>query len=203
MAFRKAKHLIDVPCAITELQSQELYAEDLYLEAADRLIRQGLSSTPNAAAGVAAQKLARGYQVERLTLTDVQVDIAAADDYGSVKLVDLPDSNVLILGAIMNCTAVADGTAITDVTTVDYAIGTAALASTDFSGSGEKDICPEKDVAASGVSQNATTGTEANNLVAKGTNAVYLNAQAAISADGWVQFTGTIDLIFVDLGAES
>lgn len=198
MAVKKTKHKIGVPCEIPELQSN-----NLYLESVARRMVQGLSSTPNTAAGVTGEKLARAYQVERLTLTSVGIEIDEANDYASVKLVDLPSSNVMILGAIVDVVCTVDGVVITDPEDIDYAIGTAALASIDFSGSGEKDICPEADVAAAGVMQLATSSTEANNFQAKGTNAVYLNIQATIATTATQTFNGTIDLIYVDLGSES
>lgn len=181
----------------------DLHTRDLYLESAERKISQGLSSTPNAAGGVTAEKLARAYQVERLTLAAAEIEIDEANDYGSLKLVDLPSSNVLILGAIVDLVCTVDGVVVTDPEDIDYAIGTAALASTDFSGSGEKDVCPEADVAALGVMQLATTATEANLFKAKGTNAVYLNIQATIATTATQTFNGTIDLVYVDLGSES
>lgn len=178
------------------------WIKDLYLEAV-RKVRQGLSSTPNTSAGVTAEKLARGYQVERLTLSDVEIEIDEANDYGSVKLVDLPSSNVLILGAVVDLVCTVDGTVITDPEDIDYAIGTAALASVDFSNSGEKDIVDEADVAALGVMQAASGASQVNLFKAKGTNAVYLNIQATIATTATQSFAGTIDLIFVDLGSES
>jgi len=198
MAFPKAKHVIPMPCEIPQLQS-----DNLYLESAGRKVSQGLSSTPNAAGGVTAEKLARGYQVERLTLTAAGIEIDEANDYASLKLVDLPSSNVLILGAIVNLVCTVDGTVITDPEDIDYAIGTAALASTDFSGSGEKDIVDEADVAAAGVMQAASGSTQVNLFKAKGTNAVYLNIQATIATTATQTFAGTIDLIYVDLGSQS
>ena len=167
------------------------------------LIRQGLAATPNTAAGVALAKQARSYRVDKLTLTGVEIEIDEANDYGSVKLVDLPDSNILILGAIVDLVCTVDGTVITDPEDIDYAIGTLALTSIDFSNSGEKDITPEADVAAAGVMQLASSGTEANLFKAKGTNAVYLNIQAAIATTAIQSFAGSIDLLYVDLGAES
>ena len=168
-------------------------------------IDMGLAVTPNTAGGVtrSGDKRNRGFQYEILTLTDVVTSIDEADDYGSVKLLDLPSSNLILAGCIFDCTAEADGTGITDVTTVDYALGTVALTSTDFSNAGEKNVLPEKDVAALGVAQNIVTATEKNLFLAKATASIYLNAQATITTSGTVTWNGTVYLAYIDLGAES
>jgi hypothetical protein len=198
MTFPKAKHVIPVPCEIPQLQS-----DNLYLESAGRKISQGLSSTPNTAGGVTAEKLARGYQVERLTLTAAEIEIDEANDYGSLKLVDLPASNIIVAGVVVNLVCTVDGTVITDPEDIDYAVGTAALASTDFSNAGEKNLVGENDVAALGVMQAAVSDTEDSLFLAAGAKAVYLNIQATIGTTATQSFAGTVDLIYLDLGSES
>lgn len=167
------------------------------------LLRQGLASVPNAAAGVSADKQARAFRVEKLALADVEIEIDEANDYGSVKLVDLPDSNIVILGAIVDLVCTVDGVVITDPEDIDYAIGTVAITSVDFSNAGEDNLTPEADVAAAGVMQLASDTNTNNVFVGKGTNAVYLNIQSAIVTTATQSFSGSIDLIFVDLGSES
>jgi len=188
----------------TRLFAPDLYTRDLYLESAERKISQGLSATPNTAGGVTAEKLARAYQVERLTLTAAAIEIDEANDYGSIKLVDLPDSNIVILGVIVDLVCTEDDVVITDPEDIDYAIGTVAITSTDFSNAGEDNLTPEADVAALGVMQHASDTNTNNVFLAKGaTNKVFLNIQATIATTATQTFAGTVDLIFVDLGSES
>ena len=197
MTFPKAKHVIPVPTEIPQLQSENFYSG---LRKSD----QGLSATPNAAGLVTGAKFMRACQVEKLTLAATPIEIDETNDYGSVKLVDLPDSNIMILGVIVDLVCTVDGTVITDPEDIDFAIGTVAITSTDFSNAGEDDLTPEADVAALGVMQLASDANTYNVLVAKGaTNKVFLNIQATIATTAIQTFAGSIDLIYVDLGSES
>jgi hypothetical protein len=195
MAFQKAKHKIDVPCEIPELQ-----VNNLYMESAGRKVRQGESSTPNTAGGVTCEKLARGFQLERLTLTDAEIEIDEANDYGSIKLVDLPTTNLIVAGVIVDLTCTVDGTVISDPEDIDYAVGTTAVTSTNFSNAGEKNLIAENDVAALGVMQAQVTGTEDMLFLGTGAKAVYLNIQATIGTTATQSFAGTVDIMYVDLG---
>lgn len=159
--------------------------------------------TANVASGVKLENLARPVRVARLTLTDVEVSIAAASDFGSVKLIDFPAGTIVVFGVNLDLVAVADGSVITDVTAVDYAVGTAALASTDFSGAGEDNLVAENDVAALGVMNARTTAALGLPLTLNaGNNDVYLNVQAAVaSGTGTVTFSGTVDIFYFDIGS--
>jgi hypothetical protein len=84
---------------------------------------------------------------------------------------------------------------------IDWALGTVALTSTDFSNAGEKNVVTEADVAALGVMQKATATAEANVGLAQGSNALYLNIQATIGTTATQSFSGTIRLYYIDLGA--
>ena len=161
----------------------------------------GDAVTPNTAAGVTRTSLARPPRVERMTLTDVEVDIAEADDFGSVKLCDLPAGTCAVLG--LNADLVVTGDAvITDVTAIDYAFGSVAISSTDFSNAGEDDLTAEGNVAAMGVINARTTAALSPPIYYDaGSNAVYLNLQATIATDATVTVSGTVDLIYVDLGS--
>lgn len=167
------------------------------------VIDNGDSVTPNIAAGVSIDTRARPVRMARLTLTGVEVDIAAADDFGSVKLLDFPAGTVIVLGVNLDLVATADGAVITDVTAVDYAVGSVALTSTDFSNAGEDNLVAENDVAAAGVMNARTTAALALPLTLDaGNNDVYLNVQAAVaSGTGTVSFTGTVDVFYFDIGS--
>lgn len=192
------RHKIGVPTEIPEL-----YSTNLRFESDRKLLSQGLSSTPNAAAGVTAVKQIRGFQHEVLTLVGTEIEIDEANDYGSVKLLDFPTSNIIILGAMVDLTCTVDGVVIADPEDIDWAIGTVALTSTDFSNAGEKNIVTEADVAALGVMEAATATAEANVSLAKGANDLFLNIQATIGTTATQSFAGQIDLFFIDLGAQA
>jgi hypothetical protein len=166
-----------------------------------RLIEQGLAVTPNTAGNVNAVKQAKALQMEVLTLTAAEIEIDEANDYGSLKLVDFPSSNIIIVGAQVDLVCTVDGTVITDPEDIDWALGTVALTSTNFSNAGEKNVVTEADVAALGVMQKATATAEANVGLAQGSNALYLNIQATIGTTATQSFSGTIRLYFIDLGA--
>ena len=159
--------------------------------------------TPNAAAGVTMEKLLAVAKKVRFELDGVRITIDADDDFGSVKLCDMPATNILHLGTYVKATATGDGETggVEDITTVDFAIGTAALASIDFSGPGEKNLIPEIDVAALGAIAKVSTSTEACKVLTGETIDVFLNAQAAITADGFVDLDGFVEILYVDLGS--
>lgn len=132
-----------------------------------------------------------------LTVTDLVVSLEAANDYGSAAVATITGGNICILGAVIDLDGTADGAVLTDVTTVDAALGTVAITSTDFSNSGEQNIVAEADVASMGVYE--ASGGGATYLAASGS--IYLNNQAAIGAGtGTVTWNGTIEVTYVDLG---
>lgn len=166
------------------------------------IIDNGESVTPNTAAGVSLETRVRPMRMALLTLTSVPVSIAAAQDFGSVKLLDFPANSIMIMGVNVNLVASPDAV-VTDVTTIDYAIGTAALASTDFSNAGEDNLVAENDVAAQGVMNVRSTAALSLPLVFDaGNNDIYLNVQAAVaSGTGVPTFSGTVEVFYIDLGS--
>lgn len=139
----------------------------------------------------------------RLTLTAERLTILEANDYGSIELVTLPNKNVLFLGLVMDLTATGDGEAggVETITNVDLAVGSVATTSTDFSNAGEKAYMPKIDVQAAGVSEGKSTSSEAPVIIAAGaSNKFVLNASCSITADGYIDLTGWIDVFYLDLG---
>lgn len=167
------------------------------------IVDHGDAVTPNLAAGVKVENLARPVRLARLTLTNVAISITAAQDFGSIKLLDFPAGTVIVFGVNLDLVATVDGTVLTDVTAIDYAVGTVALATTDFSGAGEDNLVAENDVAALGVMNARTTAALALPLTLNaGNNDVYLNAQAAVaSGTGVVTLNGTVDVFYMDIGS--
>jgi hypothetical protein len=168
------------------------------------LISNGQRTSPTASITVAE----KGSVIHRsvLSLAAKSVSVLAANDYGSTKLVDLPNTNILIVGCIVDLTATLTGGCLTaGAATVDVAIGTVATTTTAFSNAGEKNLCPKIDMSAGGVAQGANTASETNVLIAAGaSNAIYLNVGEVISPpDGTVVFSGLITILYVDLGVHA
>lgn len=146
----------------------------------------------------------------RVQLVDAVVSCSAANDYGSLKLVDLPDRNVLVLQAELVGTVVFSG----DFATNDdpsIGVGTAAASNSTLATTMQNVIAKTdftnitKDAAnAIAASFLGATGDAANLLIADGaSNALYLNVggNGDILADvGTATFNGTLDVWYVDLG---
>jgi hypothetical protein len=139
----------------------------------------------------------------RLTLTAERLTILEANDYGSIELVTFPNKHILLLGVVMDLTATGDGETggVETITDVDVAIGSVATTSTDFSNAGEKAYMAKVDVQAAGVTEGASTSSEAPVLITAGAaNKLILNASCSITADGYVDLTGWIDVFYIDQG---
>lgn len=164
-------------------------------------LHASLSVTPSTGAVLIPQfqQLRRA----RLKLTSFAIAVAAADDFGSLKLCDLPNSQLLVVGAIVDLDATVTGTG-SSLAAVDLAIGTVATASTNFANAGEKNVVDKLDCTSGGVIDGAAA-TAINLLIAAGaSNALYVNvATGNISTAGVVTLNGYIDIIYVDLGKAS
>lgn len=159
------------------------------------------SLTPTAGTGSRVENLSSLVQRSRFKLTGMVAAVLAANDYGSVKLCDLPNTQILVLGVIVDLSAAVAGTG-SSLANVDLAVGTVATASAAFSNAGEKNLCPKIDCTAQGVIDGASGSTETNVLIAAGaSNAVYLNvATGNITTDGSVTLDGFVDIIYLDIG---
>ncbi len=165
------------------------------------LYDNGLPTAPEST-GVTLTDMATPYRRARINLTGVVVPVTAALDFGSVLIATFPNSNILLLGAVMDLAAVEDGVGITVPEAVDFALGSVPLASVDFSNGGEQDVIAEGDVSAAGVMEGVSSDTEDSQfLAAAADNEIYVNVQATISTDGDVTLDGFVDLVYVDLGA--
>lgn len=162
--------------------------------------------SPTPTTGVAVVEAARMPQLVTLTLTAKAVSVDSGDDFGSVELVTLPNSNLLITACVVDLAATVSGLATETVETVDYAIGTVPTASTNFANAGEDNLTPKIDgvgAAASGTVKGASSSSTINVLVAAAAdNKVYLNVATPVTADtGTITVTGTVKLVVLDLGA--
>lgn len=150
----------------------------------------------------------RGVRHVRLSLTDVEVTVAAADDYGGTKLADLPDSNLMLLAVEVNL-ELTKGLAtngIVGTTDVTVGLGTAVASNATLSGamvnvlSGAALTATDETPAYAAHSQADGTLSYPVQLADSATLALYLNVAAAITADDSITATGTVDLFFVDTG---
>lgn len=168
------------------------------------VIDNGPNVTANAAAGVRTTSLARPPRRVVLTLSSVAVSIAAANDYGSVKLCDLATTtNAMVMGCVLSAAVTVAGTTVVQADNLDVAIGTVATTSTTFANAGEKNILAKQDgvgAAATGTVSGLGTATESDLIIAAGTNAIYLNiSQPVATGTGTATFTGTVVLTIQDL----
>lgn len=155
--------------------------------------------TPTTGAALSTRPLV----TQRITLSGFVVSMAAADDFGGTKLLDLINADLVIVSAVLNLAVVVAGLAVNTAAALDVALGTVTTASAAFSNAGEKDVVPKIDgvgATATGTVIGQGTTTEALKAIAAGaSNALFLNASSAVTTGtGTATFTGTIDLIMVD-----
>lgn len=160
-------------------------------------LRAGADLTPNTAALVT--QTAKGAIIRRATLklSAVVVVVTQALDYGSVKLADLPDGNILFLGAVANLTQTSTGIDTTPAN-VDVAVGTAAASNVTLAGT-MVNLVPKIDSTAGGVVDGASATANVAVFATSNTD-VFLNVSAVTGVDGSVIVSGTIDLFYLDLG---
>jgi hypothetical protein len=146
----------------------------------------------------------------RLTLSGFVVSVTAALDYGGTKLVDLPDSNIHLLGAEFNLTLVKGGVTngLEAAVDLDVGVGT-ATASAQTLATTMIDILEKQDLDTDALSltmavhtQGQSTATMPKQIADSATSALYLNvaSPAGITADDTVTVSGTVDLFYIDLG---
>jgi hypothetical protein len=177
-------------------------------EALSPILRDG-SDLPTPNTGIGMDVTLVTPQKITLKLDAVEIAVAAADDFGSVKLLDWPDANLHVLGAEVNLSIVKGGTTngIVAATDLDIGIGSAAASNATLATT-MIDFLEKIDVnddaltvavtAASTVGQS--TATFPKQIADGATNALYLNLAAAITADDTVAVSGTIDIYVVSLG---
>lgn len=144
----------------------------------------------------------------RLVLTATPIVVTAALDYGSVKLLDLPNRNLLLLGMEVDLDVVKQGNTngIVAATDLSMAVGTAAASSTTLSSTmvdviEAVSITPDTlTVAFERHSNDQSTATFPRRIADGASNALFLNLSATITADSSVAVTGTVDIFYADLG---
>ena len=147
---------------------------------------------------------------QRVLLENAVITLTAANDFGSLKLVDLPDRNIAIFQAELSGTVVAGG----DFATGDdpkIGVGQAAASANPIATTAV-DVIALTDYtnivagAATAVAQTRLGATADLNAIlipdAAG-SALYLNASntdTQLAADGTLTFNGFFDFWYVDLG---
>lgn len=141
-----------------------------------------------------------------LTLENVSITLADANDYGSVALVTLPDTNMVIIGVETNLTIVKDGTGLIAATNLDIALGRSAASNATLA-SGMVDILAKQDIDTDALSvalqvHNLAATPSFIGVVDAANTVVYLNASAPTetSEDGGLTINGTIIIHYLDLG---
>lgn len=146
----------------------------------------------------------------RLTLTNAVLTITAALDYGSIKLVDLPNRNLMLLAVEVDLTLVKQGNTngLLAATDLDLGIGTAAASATTLATTMINVIEKiDQDTDALSVtmqrhSNDQSTATFPLRIADDANAALFLNAVAilGITADSTLTISGTVDITYVDLG---
>jgi hypothetical protein len=181
------------------------------VEFADEIVPGAANSgaAPAPAAGVSTLfDRARFVRHTRLTIEGATLSIAAADDFGSLLLATLPDSNLMLLAVELDLELVKgeEVGGLVAATDVGVAVGTAAASNATLSGA-MIDVLDQVDLTASDASPALQVHSQADATltypiqIADGASSeLYLNAAASITADDALTVTGTVDLYWVDLG---
>ena len=173
----------------------------------DSKIVEGLR--PAAANSLPLETSMLGLMRARFLLEGAVISILAANDFGGIQLCDLPNSNLMIAGALIDAQYTVAGFASNQGDTVDWALGTVTLASADFSNGGEQSLIDEFDGTggtAAGVANAHSFDNSAPDLTfldASASNDVFLNAQGAVTTGtGTITFAAGsfVDLFYFDLG---
>lgn len=140
---------------------------------------------------------------QRISLVGQTISVLAANDFGSLKVVDLPNTNLYVIGVALNITFTCSGFASNNGTALDISIGTAAEASDATLDSTQADVIAKVD--GTGTTTGSAIGVSAAPFqVAKGaSNAWYINvADPVTSGTGVITISaGYIDVTYVDLSA--
>lgn len=149
----------------------------------------------------------------RLKLTAETLSVLAANDYGSLELVTLQDSNLHILGIETDLTLVKGGVTNGLIATVDLDVGIGSAAASAQTLAGTMiDYVEKQDLDDDSLTVNMDVHTVGQatatypKQVADGTaNKLFLNVgvPAGITADDALTVTGTIDIYVIDIGNQT
>lgn len=181
-------------------------------ESLSPILRDGADlPTPNVAAGVGMDATLVTPQKITLKLTDVEIAVAEANDFGSVKLCDLPDANLHVLGIEANLSIVKGGTTdgIVAATDLSVGIGSAAAAAAPLATTAidyleaQAVTADALTVALNASTVGQSTATFPKQVADAATNDLWLNVAATITADDTVSVSGTVDVYAISMGNRS
>jgi len=143
-----------------------------------------------------------------IQLAAASVAIAESEDYGSILLVDLPDTNMRVYSVEIDLELVKAETenGLIDTTDLTVGLGSAAASNATLSGTmidrQEVTALTATDASPAWQDHSAANGTLAvpYEIADAATSKIYLNAAASIAADDTFTATGTITIIYLDLG---
>jgi len=177
------------------------------LQVANQVVVEDTGVTVNT--GVTASTKQKAFvNHTQLTLASFLISVAEADDFGGTKIVDLADSNMLLLGVELNLelTKGLETGGIIGTTDVTMAVGTAIASNATLSGAmidvltGTALTATDETPALVVHSNDDGTLTYPLRLADSATLALFLNAAASITTDDTILADGTIDLYWIDVG---
>jgi len=141
----------------------------------------------------------------RLTLTAALVAATNAQKYGHLTLITWPNSNIFLLNARMNLIGTKDGAQIQAADQPTVAVGSAVASNTTLATTmiDTIGIVTMAATASAVVQKNGPAALASRFIAAGASNIISLNIGATGNTgggDGSVSFTGTVDLIALDLG---
>lgn len=178
------------------------------------LTRVGTGASAHATV-VAEERGVGNYHRTVLTLTNTPVAITEALSYGSLKLYDMPEGRLFILGVMASLALAVPApqvraSTINDNATIDWALGTVAASNVALTGT-MVDLLPLRDEAAFAASGNGYGAVVSGALAAAaqfdGTTTpvdVFANFGFSdvldIDADSTINLLGTVQITWVQLG---
>ncbi len=163
----------------------------------------GLPGTVNASATLTTGSTkTAGLVTTTLTLASQTATASAANDYGSLLLFTFPASKILLVSAVVSLTSTQALFASNNGTDITFALGTVAASNTSLTSTMVDIVASTAGTGTTaGVLAAASTPTEAPRNWAAST-AVYFNfADAVTTGTGTLTLSGTVKLIWMDVGS--
>lgn len=168
----------------------------------------GVGAVAGTGVSLASEQFGNVHQTV-ITLTALAITVTdtggANGGYGTQKIYDFPEGNLVIMGAVSNLTAITAAAGISATATVKHSLGTAAEATNDTLDSTQANLIPSSSsvlVGSAGTGTGLSTAQTILNGTATAVDAI-LNigvADAGISSSSSVTITGTVTITWVNLG---
>lgn len=184
------------------IESLTLGVTDQSAQAARVIPARALELNESLSAVLSRQVLAPRRDV--FELSGEELEILAANDYGSIELGTWPEGHFAVIGARVNLVAGgATGGLSGALAALDCALGAVATSTVDFSNSDEDLFLQKIDSTGTGRIRGASESAAAFvPLTADGsTQKLMLNFSNVIGSDGTANLTGKVEITYFDLGA--